>query len=401
MNNIKNKHNLCFLVLVVSFVIGWKVLADTPWPGVNLTFGLCLGIIVYLAALTYVDGPLGPLVVRGNLERIGLVNRKGEAPFLLRKSNDPNTPNGMILLFEDRGIPFETWEEKRAEIEAAFNIFVVKIIPGKNRRLVEVYAVPAVNGLPDKVTWTDNLLSVEEFVLVLGQGLAGLVTVNLAIIPHILIGGATGSGKSILLKLLLMQCLKKDASLYLCDFKDGLDYPGWRHICHMVCSERKLLDTLKELTGELETRKNVLRKAGYPNLETYNKKVRHIYKRIIIAIDEVAEVLDKTGRTKEDKERIDTIIGHLSTIARQGRAVGIHLILSTQRPDASILVGQIKNNIDCRICGRSDNVLSQIVIDSTDAADAIPKDAQGRFIMGDGTVFQAFWDDNIDDWFTW
>lgn len=65
MNNIKNKHNLCFLVLVVSFVIGWKVLADTPWPGVNLTFGLCLGIIVYLAALTYVDGPLGPLVVRG------------------------------------------------------------------------------------------------------------------------------------------------------------------------------------------------------------------------------------------------------------------------------------------------------------------------------------------------
>ena len=119
MNNIKNKHNLCFLVLVVSFVIGWKVLADTPWPGVNLTFGLCLGIIVYLAALTYVDGPLGPLVVRGNLERIGLVNRKGEAPFLLRKSNDPNTPNGMILLFEDRGIPFETWEENHTRKKSA------------------------------------------------------------------------------------------------------------------------------------------------------------------------------------------------------------------------------------------------------------------------------------------
>jgi len=135
--------------------------------------------------------------VRGNLERIGLVNRKGEAPFLLRKSNDPNTPNGMILLFEDRGIPFETWEEKRAEIEAAFNIFVVKIIPGKNRRLVEVYAVPAGMGLPDKIMWSPEYLSPTEFILILGQGLSGLVTVDLTKIPHILLGGSTGSGKTI------------------------------------------------------------------------------------------------------------------------------------------------------------------------------------------------------------
>ena len=96
---------------------------------------------------------------------------------------------------------------------------------------------------------------------------------------------------------------------------------------------------------------------------------------------------------------IDTIIGYLSTIARQGRAVGIHLILSMQRPDASILPGQIKNNIDCRICGRADGVLSQIFLDSTEASDAIPKDAQGRFLMADGTVFQGFWSDELDDWF--
>lgn len=399
MNNIKNKHNLCLLALVVSFVLGWKVLADTPWPGVNLAFGLCLGIIVYLAALTYVDGPLGPLVVRQNMQRIGLINKFGEAPFLLCKRNDPNVPNGMILVFENRNIPRERWDEKKNEIEAAFNIFITKVQPGKNRRLVEVYAVPANNGLPDKVMWTDSLLSAAEFVLALGQGLGGLVTVNLTIIPHILIGGATGSGKSILLKLLLMQCLKKDASLYLCDFKGGIDYPGWQYICHMVCSENKLLDTLKELTGELETRKNVLRETGCPNLETYNYKVRHIYKRIVIAIDEVAEVLDKTGRNREDKEQIDTIVGYLSTIARQGRAVGIHLILSTQRPDANILPGQIKNNIDCRICGRADNVLSQIVLDSTEASTTIPKDAQGRFLMSDGTIFQGFWSDDLDEWF--
>lgn len=68
----------------------------------------------------------------------------------------------------------------------------------------------------------------------------------------------------------------------------------------------------------------------------------------------------------------------------------IRLILATQRPDANILPGQIKNNLDFRVCGRADNVLSQIILDNTSAADQIPKDAKGRFITGDGTVFQAY-----------
>jgi S-DNA-T family DNA segregation ATPase FtsK/SpoIIIE len=84
----------------------------------------------------------------------------------------------------------------------------------------------------------------------------------------------------------------------------------------------------------------------------------------------------------------------LASIARLGRAFGIHLILATQRPDATIISGQIKNNIDFRVCGRADNVLSQIVLDSTDAADLIPKDVSGHFLLQDGTLFQAYWFDD-------
>ena len=90
------------------------------------------------------------------------------------------------------------------------------------------------------------------------------------------------------------------------------------------------------------------------------------------------------------------IESRLSLIARQGRAFGIHLILATQRPDANILSGQIRNNINCRICGRADNVLSQIILDNTDAADLIPKHARGRFLLHDGTVFQSFLLDDMD-----
>ena len=89
------------------------------------------------------------------------------------------------------------------------------------------------------------------------------------------------------------------------------------------------------------------------------------------------------------------IEGKLSIIARQGRAFGIHLILATQRPDANILSGQIRNNIGYRICGRSDYVLSQIILDNTEAADKIPKDSQGLFVNHEGMVFRAFY---FDDW---
>ena len=89
----------------------------------------------------------------------------------------------------------------------------------------------------------------------------------------------------------------------------------------------------------------------------------------------------------------------LSTLARQGRAFGIHLILATQRPDANILTGQIKSNIDERICGTADNVLSMIILDSAEAASKVPVNIQGRFITREGKVFQGFYltDEDVEN----
>lgn len=132
-----------------------------------------------------------------------------------------------------------------------------------------------------------------------------MLTVNLATIPHILLGGATGSGKSVLLKVLLVQCLQKGAGVYIADFKGGLDYPrSWEESCHMIYDADKLVDTLSELVGELQTRKEVLRREECSNIYEYNTRVRHIYKRIIFGCDEIAELLDKTGRNKAEKEQI-------------------------------------------------------------------------------------------------
>ena len=188
-----------------------------------------------------------------------------------------------------------------------------------------------------------------------------------------------------------MQALHKGAEVYIADFKGGVDFPKvWHEKCRMCFTEEDLRDTLDRLVEELERRKSALKALGCPNIDAYNEIAERPLQRLIFACDEVAEMLDKTGADSERKKLLSQIESRLSTIARQGRAFGIHLILATQRPDATIIPGQIRNNMDFRVCGRADSVLSQIILDSTDAAEQIPKDAQGRFITGDGTVFQGY-----------
>ena len=251
--------------------------------------------------------------------------------------------------------------------------------------------VSAGDDLPEVLKWKDSYLSPKSFVLVLGESYTGPVTVNLAHIPHILLGGSTGSGKSVLLKLLLMQALHKGAEVYITDFKGGVDFPKvWHEKCRMCFTEENLRYTLDQLVAVLEYRKNAFKALGCPNIDAYNETTEQPLPRLIFACDEVAEMLDKTGADNERKKLLAQIENKLSTIARQGRAFGIHLILATQRPDATIIPGQIRNNMDLRVCGRADSVLSQIILDNTGAADQIPKDARGRFITGDGTVFQGY-----------
>ena len=349
---------------------------------------LIIGGAALLILLCY---PIGRKAAEEELHRVGLVNHAGEAPALLRKRRDETYPNITIWEFDNRGIPLNEWEDKRTSVETALDLNIAKMKYSKGKRRVLLYAAPARAGLPDMLPWKDKYLSQESFVLVLGESLLGPVTVNLANIPHILLGGSTGSGKSVLLKLLLMQALHKGAEVYIADFKGGVDFPKvWHKKCHICIREDTLLYVLNQLTAVLEYRKGRLAETGCPDLDAYNEATGENLPRLVFACDEIAEVLDRTGRSKEDKELLAQIENRLATLARLGRAFGIHLILATQRPDANVIPGQIKNNLDFRVCGRADDTLSGIILGNNSADDQIPKDARGRFILQDGTVFQGY-----------
>ena len=344
-----------------------------------------------MALLTILIYPFGKRTTKDQLQCVGLVNHAGMPPELLRKRRDRDNPRVTVWEFRNQSIPLQEWENKRLAIETALGITIVKLTYAKGKSRVLVYAVSAGDDLPEVLKWKDSYLSPISFVLVLGESYTGPVTVNLAHIPHILLGGSTGSGKSVLLKLLLMQALLKGAEVYIADFKGGVDFPKvWHEKCRMCFTEEDLRYTLGQLVTVLEYRKSEFRALGCPNIDAYNETTELPLPRLIFACDEVAEMLDKTGADNERKKLLAQIENKLSTIARQGRAFGIHLILATQRPDATIIPGQIRNNMDFRVCGRADSVLSQIILDNTSAAEQIPKDARGRFITGDGTVFQGY-----------
>lgn len=374
----------------------WLVLYSRQYASI-VTYGIAAVFAVGLIALLWLSRrPCGGGAITEQLRSIGFTNHVGEIPELRRKYRDRENPHVTVLEFRNPSIALSKWEKSQEMLEAALNITIIDITYHVDKRRVSIRAVPAKSSIPTRLNWSDKLLSPDEFTLVLGQSALGPVTVDLTHIPHLLLGGSTGSGKTVLLRLLLMQCIKKKAHVIIADFKGGVDFSKvWHEHCKMCFDEESLLAQLDFLVSTLEERRGILVEADCRNLEEYNRKAEQALPRYILACDEVAEVLDKTGLAKAQKELLSQIEARLSLIARQGRAFGIHLMLSTQRPSADLIPGQIRTNLGFRVCGRADAILSQIILDSP-AAEQIPKNSRGRFMLPDGALFQAYWFDETE-----
>ena len=347
---------------------------------------IILGVI---GIIQMIGSPLSCKKIEGELMDIGFTDKDGNPPILLSRTKEKK---GIRFEFYSPQISFVKYEDHIAEIETALNIKVVNINPGKDIQHVVIRAIKSGRENKEMIRWSDDYLSKKDFEFVLGESYFGTENINISATPHVLIGGASGSGKSKLLKSVLMQAIKKDAIVILADFKGGVDYPEiWHKACTIITEPEKLDAKLDKVLMILEVRRKMLVENSVPNIAECNEKKGTEIHRIIVACDEIAEVLDKTGLDKDQKAIINQIEAKISTIARLGRAFGIHLIFATQRPDADILKGQIKNNIGYRICGRADKVLSQIILDNSEASDKISPNDQGMFLTNTGVLFKAYY----------
>ena len=393
---------LLWLLLLLSWMFRHELVgyqADSKLAAVN---DILLGIfLIPLAgalplALSWAwGGPLKAGRIQDSLYRAGFVNAADEQPVLLSIISHPDNSNILVYSFYICGLALETWLNSIPKLEAALNRTIFDIRHGiDNQHFLVSTARPATVWPSKLIFHEDDFPSDHHYALALGEGLAGQVIVKLKVYPHILIGGSTGSGKTRLLMVMLHQVLLWGGKVFIADLKGGADFGRvWAERCTIAYKMDEVEKMLASLIRELERRKVLLRDADCSDIDELKAQTGVYLARLIFACDEVAAITDKTGCTKSVKDMIDRIISMLSLIAAQGRAFGLHLILSTQRPDADIVPGKIKSNIDFRVCGRADSVLSRIVLDSTAAADLVPKDAPGRFIISEGgttTMFQAY-----------
>ena len=372
-----------FLILISAlFSISIASLPTLLFP-LTIIADIILSILVISVGLYHIGRPMEYRRIEEAFIRLGYVDALGLPPEVLDKRN--NTRNYELYLI-NCGKSLTEWQDNRANIETALGVVISKIHLIRGERYVKLICVPsqmAFKEVDEKDIMTEGLK------LNIGYKAEGVEVVDLNRTAHILIGGATGSGKTVLLRTILLMLIHRGCDVIICDFKGGIDFPEpiWKR-SKLITTYTEVIDSLEKTVYKLEDRKRAFLLYGVKNIEEYNmRNDTECIPHIAIATDEVAEMLDRTGR-KEDKVKIDRITELLSTIARLGRAYGIHLIMATQRPDANVIPGQIKNNMTYKACGHADKVLSQIVIDSTDASE-IPPDIPGRFITDTGEEFQA------------
>ena len=273
---------------------------------------------------------------------------------------------------------------------AVTSVRVVEVIPGKTTVGIEI---PNENR---QIVRFSEVLSTPEYddakspvALALGHDIGGKpVITDLAKMPHLLVAGTTGSGKSVGVNAMILSILFKsgpeDARMIMIDPKmlELSIYEGIPHLlCPVVTDMKEAANALRWSVAEMERRYKLMSKMGVRNLAGFNRKVKDaieagepipdpLYRResmedeapllkplptIVVVVDEFADMMMIVGKKVEEL---------IARIAQKARAAGIHLILATQRPSVDVITGLIKANIPTRMAFQvSSKIDSRTIID--------------------------------------
>lgn len=251
----------------------------------------------------------------------------------------------------------------------AQSVRIVAPIPGKARVGVEV------PNMQSSMVFLKEILGSKEFqdsesklTLALGKDIAGVpVVARLDSMPHMLIAGTTGSGKTVCVNSLILSILLKaspdELKFVMVDPKmvELAPYNGLPHLlCPVVTESKKAAGALHWVVAEMERRYRLLAEIGARNITAYNQKQpKEPLPYIVVVVDEFADLM-MVAR--------DEVESAITRLAQLSRAVGIHLILATQRPSVDVITGVIKANLPARISFKvASKVDSRTVLDMNGA----------------------------------
>ena len=278
---------------------------------------------------------------------------------------------------------------------AAKDVIIQAPIPGKSTIGVEI-PNPTISSvtLREVLESPQNLKSDAKICAALGKDIMGTPKVmDLTKMPHLLVAGSTGSGKSVcingIIASILMRYKPNEVKLVLVDPKkvELTNYNGIPHLlCPVVSDPKKASLTLQQVVSEMDKRFTLFSECEVKNISGYNELIEKENKKhpdspqakmpyIVVIIDELADLMLVASKEVEDS---------ITRITQLARAAGIHLIVATQRPSTDVITGLIKNNIPSRISfAVSSQIDSRTILDQPGAEKLLGKGDMLYFPMGD------------------
>ena len=287
---------------------------------------------------------------------------------------------------------------------AARGMRVIAPISGNNMVGIDVANdIPSLVPLKSVLDSTKFKESKDDLPIVLGKSISNeIVVLDLARLPHLLVAGATGQGKSVALNAILTSLLYKMHPAYLklvlvdpkrveLNLYSKLENHFLARLpdadSSIIIDTKKVVYTLNSLCIEMDNRLELYNHAGVRNIKEYNTKFQErilnplkghrFMPFIVLIIDEFADLIMTAGRDVE---------GPLTRLAQMGRATGIHLVIATQRPTTNIITGTIKANFPARMAFRvASKIDSRTIIDVSEASQLV---GRGDMLISAGTDLQ-------------
>ena len=313
-------------------------------------------------------------------EAIGLTNGVGDTPKLVsqKRIDEYRTE----YTFDSNSIGLEKFRDKESDLEAAFGQSIDCIKHGDSQKYIKLTVMPF--KVPEMVTYKElkRLQPLTEGSFYIGQTSGGPMTKKIEDLPHMMITGATNTGKSVFFKSTILGLLESSPHLqmYLIDLKNGLEFSDFK--------EAPNVEVYKDVPGAVKALKWVVNEmtARFDYMEKSNlKKIipeKHKHDRIIVAIDEASVIYLARKTSKYYKLSLEAR-ETTEDLTKLARAAAIHLIFATQKVEDKVVPTTIQENISARVAFQANTLQgSMIPLGTRDALD-LP-DIPGRGIWNFG-----------------